>query len=114
MKAPIFKTKSSQPVEQDTAAILHDAEVNTTPVLDDAEVDNVPMELSKASQDDDTQKVPTRRGKARQARTDAERELLEKAAEYGNYVKLSDILPPVPSKGDFDVKTIKKSLYFFS
>lgn len=30
------------------------------------------------------------------------------------YVKLTDILPPLPAKGDFTVETIKKSLYFFS
>lgn len=30
------------------------------------------------------------------------------------FVNLVDILPPVPKKGDFDVKLIKNSLYFFS
>lgn len=30
------------------------------------------------------------------------------------FVNLVDILPPLPKKGHFDVKTIKKSLYFFS
>ncbi|KZT25042.1 DNA/RNA polymerase [Neolentinus lepideus HHB14362 ss-1] len=30
------------------------------------------------------------------------------------YVELADLIPPVPQKGDFDVNTIKKSLYFFS
>lgn len=30
------------------------------------------------------------------------------------YVNLTDILPPLPAKGDFSVETIKKSLYFFS
>lgn len=29
-------------------------------------------------------------------------------------VYLSDILPPVPSKGDFDLEKIRHSLYFFS
>ncbi|OCH85018.1 DNA/RNA polymerase [Obba rivulosa] len=32
----------------------------------------------------------------------------------GRFVDLLDVLPDVPQKGDFDVKTIKKSLYFFS
>lgn len=30
------------------------------------------------------------------------------------FVNLVDILPPLPEKGQFDVRTIKKSLYFFS
>ena len=32
----------------------------------------------------------------------------------GKFVNLVDILPPLPAKGQFDVKTIKQSLYFFS
>lgn len=30
------------------------------------------------------------------------------------FVRLSDILPPVPSKGDFELDKIRSSLYFFS
>ncbi|TDL27019.1 DNA/RNA polymerase [Rickenella mellea] len=30
------------------------------------------------------------------------------------FVNLVDVLPPIPKKGDFDVQSIKKSLYFFS
>lgn len=29
-------------------------------------------------------------------------------------IYLSDILPPLPSKGDFDLERIRQSLYFFS
>lgn len=29
-------------------------------------------------------------------------------------VYLSDVLPPIPSKGDFDLEKIRQSLYFFS
>jgi DNA-directed RNA polymerase len=32
----------------------------------------------------------------------------------GKFVNLVDLLPPLPKKGDFNVKTIKKSQYFFS
>ncbi|KAI0640998.1 DNA/RNA polymerase [Trametes meyenii] len=32
----------------------------------------------------------------------------------GKFVNLIDILPPLPKKGKFDVKTIKESQYFFS
>ena len=37
------------------------------------------------------------------------RELLTK-----HFVPLSDILPPLPIKGDFDIELIKQSPYFFS
>ncbi|EPQ55698.1 DNA/RNA polymerase [Gloeophyllum trabeum ATCC 11539] len=30
------------------------------------------------------------------------------------YIDVTDLIPPVPEKGSFDVNTIKKSLYFFS
>jgi DNA-directed RNA polymerase len=32
----------------------------------------------------------------------------------GKFVNLTDLLPPLPKKGDFDVETIKGSQYFFS
>lgn len=35
------------------------------------------------------------------------------AADY-KFVDTVDVLPPVPKKGNFDVNTIKRSLYFFS
>lgn len=38
---------------------------------------------------------------------------LEKSLE-GKFVDLADLLPPVPTKGEFDVNKIKSSLYFFS
>lgn len=37
----------------------------------------------------------------------------EEAADY-KFVDLVDLIPPLPQKGSFDVKTIKQSLYFFS
>ncbi|KAF8637123.1 hypothetical protein AX17_003027 [Amanita inopinata Kibby_2008] len=36
------------------------------------------------------------------------------ASLYGKFINLTDILPPLPEKGDFKVEAIKKSLYFFS
>jgi len=36
------------------------------------------------------------------------------AALAGKFVKLTDLIPPLPSKGTFDVENIKKSQYFFS
>jgi DNA-directed RNA polymerase len=37
-----------------------------------------------------------------------------KTSLEGKFVDLIDLLPPVPTKGEFDVKKIKSSLYFFS
>ena len=43
------------------------------------------------------------------------RAVLNNATENSDkFVDLLDLLPPLPQKGSFDVKTIKKSLYFFS
>lgn len=32
----------------------------------------------------------------------------------GKFVNLSDLFPPLPKKGEFDVGSIKQSQYFFS
>jgi DNA-directed RNA polymerase, mitochondrial len=32
----------------------------------------------------------------------------------GKFVDVVDLLPPVPTKGEFDVSKIKSSVYFFS
>ena len=37
-----------------------------------------------------------------------------KDSDEHRFIDLVDILPAVPKKGNFDVNTIKKSLYFFS
>ncbi|KAF6749610.1 mitochondrial RNA polymerase [Ephemerocybe angulata] len=44
----------------------------------------------------------------RRARMEAERNLMNK------FVDLTAVLPPLPEKGSFDVRDIRKSLYFFS
>lgn len=31
-----------------------------------------------------------------------------------SFVKLTDILPPIPQKGDFQIDNIRQSKYFFS
>ncbi|EIN05775.1 DNA/RNA polymerase [Punctularia strigosozonata HHB-11173 SS5] len=36
------------------------------------------------------------------------------AVSENRFINLVDLLPPLPKKGDFNVETIKKSLYFFS
>ncbi|PFH50361.1 hypothetical protein AMATHDRAFT_4013 [Amanita thiersii Skay4041] len=62
--------------------------------------------------DDDDEDFESPRTKA--ARKRKEKDEMIAAELYGKFVNLSDILPPLPEKGDFEVETIKKSLYFFS
>lgn len=38
----------------------------------------------------------------------------EEDPDQPNFVELTNLLPPVPKKGNFEVNTVKKSLYFFS
>lgn len=59
---------------------------------------------------------------AREASDDDEAEEQEEEEEEveadvglaSKFIDLVDVLPPLPKKGEFDVNTIKKSLYFFS
>lgn len=44
----------------------------------------------------------------------AERKAKTQAAVQSKFVRLVDLLPHLPQKGEFDVKTIKRSKYFFS
>jgi len=57
--------------------------------------------------------IPTRR------RRRTKKELQAAAAgefirEEPKFVEVTKLLPPVPKKGNFEVNTVKKSLYFFS
>ena len=42
------------------------------------------------------------------------REEMEALTNASKFVNLTDLLPPLPKKGSFDVGTIKRSEYFFS
>jgi len=62
---------------------------------------------SEGESDDETVK------KVRRRRTKKEMEDSTNSG-VGRFVKLTDLLPPIPKKGSFDVGTIKRSQYFFS
>lgn len=49
----------------------------------------------------------------KESESNAELAPLPTGAE-ARFIKLTDLLPALPSKGSFDVKQIRKSLYFFS
>jgi DNA-directed RNA polymerase len=62
--------------------------------------------LEPLDQDDD-EEVPTRVAKAKAAAEAA-------SLLAGKFVNLTDLIPPLPDKGSFEVESIKKSQYFFS
>ena len=61
--------------------------------------------------DMDSEGEPKKRGRPRSFKTKVS---AGEETEDLQFVDLVDILPPLPKKGQFDVNTIKKSLYFFS
>ena len=55
---------------------------------------------------------PARKKRGKKMTPEEESEALEQL--MGKFVNVTDIVPPLPKKGDFKVESIKKSLYFFS
>ncbi|EMD32822.1 hypothetical protein CERSUDRAFT_57977 [Gelatoporia subvermispora B] len=75
-----------------------------------------PVEEEDVEIDADGEVVPKKKKKRgpRVRKDNVEDEFSDEGHYMGQFIDLLDILPSVPQKGDFDVKTIKKSLYFFS
>ena len=73
---------------------------------EDIELDEEEMEMSE---DEDWETPQAKASKKRKAED-------EKAAIdlLGKFVNLTDLIPPLPKKGDFKVEAIKASQYFFS
>ncbi|KAF9444243.1 DNA/RNA polymerase [Macrolepiota fuliginosa MF-IS2] len=70
-----------------------------------------------ASVDEDVDGAVVGMSETPQARVAKEKKLQQKDAIVklmGKFVNLSDLFPPLPKKGEFDVGNIKQSLYFFS
>lgn len=57
---------------------------------------------------DEAEVIPSKRRKTK-ANMEA-----DATYEEPKFVELTKLLPPVPKKGNFEVNTVKKSLYFFS
>ena len=100
--APIFSKKK---IQKDVVSILKDVEEDEVNAASNSE--------GAESVEDAEEFKPETVSRRRAKMSAAERDLVD-AAQDGDYVQLTDVLPPVPSKGNFDVKTIKNSLYFFS
>jgi DNA-directed RNA polymerase, mitochondrial len=86
-----------------------------TPVEEDevpAKVVDRPPTVSVLSKEQALKLLEPALGKTKRNRGASSRamaDLLE-----GTFVDVVDLLPPVPTKGEFDVNKIKSSLYFFS
>lgn len=112
--APIFdKKRSDTQVQADVVSILKHAEEDASAAVQKSKPEAADIETTEEVEVVLPKKRKPAKHRFTAKTTEAERELIE-AALHGNYVKLTDVLPPVPSKGNFDVNTIRKSLYFFS
>lgn len=80
------------------------------------DVEKLPGEesLLAVSDSDKEDLVPKRRRKSKTKDLESDEGDASAVAISGKFVDLTSVLPPVPKKGQFDVSTIKKSVYFFS
>jgi DNA-directed RNA polymerase len=70
--------------------------------------DSVDSEACSAEESDDETVQKTRKRRTKKEMDGST------GSGLGRFVKLTDMLPPLPKKGDFNVETIKRSQYFFS
>lgn len=76
-------------------------------------VDKDSCSLHSEEQTESTKKKLSRIRRKSKAMTAAEKQQAQ-AQLAGKFVNVTDIMPPLPKKGDFDVDRIKGSQYFFS
>ncbi|KAH8831286.1 DNA/RNA polymerase [Flagelloscypha sp. PMI_526] len=79
--------------------------------VDDEDEDDLDEDDSIDVEDHEEAK-PKKTVKRRSARSDIDSE--QRAALYGRFVSLRNLIPPLPAKGTFAVEEIKNSPYFFS
>ena len=92
-------------------------DVSKDAIIEDDEEEEVDIKLSDdldAGEFDDEEEVEVevKPKKKRKYRKKSDTGALDKVA--GRFMLLTDVLPPVPQKGDFRVEAIKASQYFFS
>lgn len=85
--------------------------------LEELEAEDEDADLEAAEQKPKSKSRGKKRGKSKLVLPKHIQDIVEgttdEAADY-KFVDLVDLIPPLPQKGNFDVTTIKKSLYFFS
>jgi len=84
--------------------------------IDEKEVDLGAAELETKPERRKSRKAITEDSEDASGEAKSEDDKLDEvdARLLGKFVELSDLLPPLPQKGNFDVETIKGSQYFFS
>lgn len=84
--------------------------------MDKAQAQDCPPTVSVLSKEQVVKLLkPSRGGQRRVSRGAAqESKPVSEDSLEGKFVDLVGLLPPVPTKGEFDVNKIKSSLYFFS
>jgi DNA-directed RNA polymerase, mitochondrial len=105
---------------EDLLAAL-DKAIGLTESDDEPEVGAVETTSETEEAEEDTDGPVRRRRRKRTeakkflaARTADETETPDDAKTPNHFIELTKLLPPVPKKGNFEVNTIKNSLYFFS
>lgn len=104
---------SEQPLERGDELPL-EIKTNGEAATDDVDAtDDAELDSSNDAEQEGT-KSKSRRHKARwPSRAKGSTQDVDQAIQ-SKFVNLIDVLPLLPKKGSFDVKTIKKSQYFFS
>lgn len=91
-----------------------DTDVSTAEKEADIEAELAESEAAEIEEEEAPKKKTRKTRRTKAATLDENGDFNEEGVYTGKFVELLDLLPPVPQKGDFDVKTIKRSLYFFS
>lgn len=116
-------TKNSNPEAEAAAAVVTAEEEDDEKTTEEETMLEHPPTVSVLSKEQLVQLLKPERERGRQPRAAATTQAqaqqgksaaLEDDSFEGKFVNLVDLLLPVPAKGEFDVKKIKSSLYFFS
>ncbi|KAI0299035.1 hypothetical protein B0F90DRAFT_1730231 [Multifurca ochricompacta] len=118
-KIPVASLGTSQTLKQ--LGILDTATDMTSPEEEDeepAETEHPPT-VSVLSKEEVVKLLKPGRGQSKRAKgtvanAASQGKPTPEDSLEGKFVDLVDLLPPVPTKGEFDVNKIKSSLYFFS
>ncbi|KAJ8503283.1 hypothetical protein ONZ45_g10994 [Pleurotus djamor] len=99
------KDAPASPSKKSSSSSLSDKNSDSSKSL----VDLLLEEDDQFDEEDEEEDSRTKSAMKRKAKDDAATITL-----FGKFIDLTDILPPLPKKGDFNVAAIKKSQYFFS
>ncbi|KDQ52445.1 hypothetical protein JAAARDRAFT_138907 [Jaapia argillacea MUCL 33604] len=110
------RASPSVPLSPETLEALAGEEATLDLSVSDRDVvvedgDDVDALMEMEAEEEEEEEKPKGKKRGRKPKFD---ESMSDAMIAGKFVDLADVLPPLPEKGNFDVNTIKRSLYFFS